>query len=168
MKKEQTTSPMGDKEPTKTEKPKLLELTPSQLIEAYKKCAYSELAKDCDGCRYQGQENCHRLLADDVIYLLEKQQKTVDVLQREIKVYNNTLIMMSRELECNHCRFRNTCLELKERKGNITATGCAAYWQAMTEIAMEECGKIKKRYAERSEAEHLQIIFEATLGGEEK
>ena len=116
-------------------------LTPEEAIAAYKKCANAELSADCVGCLYKGNEDCHKQLANDVIAVIEDQQRKIDMLKREYNILDGIVLLMSNELECNFCRFRKTCAAVNIE--GVNNDKCAGVWYAMTELALEQMGTIK-------------------------
>ena len=117
-------------------------LTPEEAIAAYKKCANAELAVDCVGCLYKGKEDCHKELSNDVVAVIEDQQRKIDMLKREHTILDAVVLLMSNEIECNFCRFRKTCSNFNIE--GVNNEKCAGVWYAMTEIALESMKKIKE------------------------
>ena len=155
MKKEQTTSPMGDNQ---TQAPKSAEPTAQELASILKKCFNTKFIDDCAGCRYNGPEteNCLEALAKDTATLIEKQEKQIDVLAKYLYIHKHTIEEMTRELECNCCSSRNNCFE-RERNAEKRVSGCSAMWQLFSIRFLEEAGMLQRMTAEENRA-NLDLI----------
>ena len=155
MKKEKTTSPMGDNQ---TQAPKSAEPTAQELASILKKCFNTKFIEDCAGCRYNGPEteNCLEALAKDTATLIEKQEKQIDVLAKYLYIHKFAIEEMTKELECNCCSLRNNCFE-RERNAKKRVSGCSAMWQLFSIRFLEEAGMLQRMTVEENKA-NLDLI----------
>ena len=156
MKKEQTTSPMGDNQ---TQAPKSAEPTAQELASILKKCFNTKFIEDCAGCRYSGPEtaeHCLEALAKDTATLIEKQEKQIDVLAKYFYIQKFATEEMSKELECACCSLRNSCFERAQKKEK-RSSGCTAFWLLSGIKCLESIGLIKYMTAKENK-ENLILI----------
>ena len=156
MKKEQTTSPMGDNQ---TQAPKSAEPTAQELASILKKCLNTKVIEDCVGCPFSGPETaeqCLEALAKAAATLIEKQEKQIDVLAKYLYIHKFAIEEMTKELECNCCSLRKNCFE-RERFSEKHYAGCSAMWQLSSMRCLEDFGLLKIITAEENKANLVLI-----------
>lgn len=155
MKKEQTTSPMGDNQ---TQAPKGVEPTAQELASILKKCFNTKVIEDCVGCRYNGPEteNCLEALAKDTASLIEKQQKQIDVLAKYYYIQKIVIAQIVQELDCPCCSIRKSCFE-KQRNEEPQTDGCSSMWLLTGIKLLERTKEINFMTAEENRKNLKQI-----------